>query len=88
MSGGENRPDWDDDRTIADMSQVDRPNLLWPRLRTDNRFQTRSGEQERPYTPQERRWAVLGAMRAGLMIAGVFIAGLGLVIAGLLLLWK
>ena len=36
-------------------------------------------------TPEERRWYVLGAMKAGLLIGLAYIVGLGLVV--LLFLW-
>ena len=40
------------------------------------------------YTPRERRWAILGALRAALLIAGVFILGLGILIGILVLVWR
>lgn len=71
----------DDGRTVADMSNVSRQPLLFPRPQ----------RRRRPPPPQEKteplelnrdeqRWAVLGALKAALLIALVFLVGLGIVI--------
>lgn len=50
--------------------------------------------EDRPWennslSPEERRWYVLGAIKAALMIGAVYAAGLGLVVAFLLfILWR
>ncbi len=92
MSRDRSNPDWDDGRTIADMSAVERPALLLPRLpRKRERVpeeETQARTPESAYSPQERRWAILGAMRAGLLIALAYAVGLGLVILILLLIWQ
>lgn len=41
-------------------------------------------EEER-FSPEEQRWAVLGALKAALLIGAAFVAGLGLVV--LLFVW-
>ena len=76
MSEKKNRPDWDDGRTVADMSVL------------DGGKGARQPEPDLPYTPRERRWAVLGALKATLLIAGAFLLGLALVIALLLWIWQ
>ncbi len=81
-----NREDWDDGRTVADMSEVTRPRLF-----SGGKPKKEEKKAERimvEYTPSERRWAVLGALRAALLIALVYLAGLALVIALLIRLWK
>jgi len=92
MSRDRSNPDWDDGRTIADMSAVERPALFLPRRSRRRERAPEEGEPsgtpESAYTPQEQRWAVLGALRAGLMIALAYALGLGLVILILLLIWR
>lgn len=80
----------DDGRTIADMSGVSRPNLFLPRLpprQRDSRPATQPEPLERnapggqpELSREERRWYILGALKASLLIALVFGAGLGLVV--------
>lgn len=86
----------DDGRTVADMSGIGRQPLFrpsgsqprrgegWP---AEERGQgPREGEQE-PLTREQRRWYILGALKAALLIAGVFLVGLGLTILLMALLW-
>lgn len=76
----------DDGRTIADMSNVTRQPLLFPRLpRRRPPVPAEDPARESPSEPvvlnrEERRWAVLGAMKAALLIALAFLAGLGIVV--------
>lgn len=89
--------DDDDGRTIADMSEVGRPNLLgFRRLpggeKAPAREEPPEKREERPWEDSsinrdERRMYVLGALKAALLIALAFIVGLGLVIALMLLIW-
>lgn len=95
-------PDHDDGRTIADMSGVERPSLLGSlageRMRDAIKRSGHASREEHPRTDrpwedtglsrEERRWYLLGALKAALLIALVFIVGLGLFIALLLLLWN
>ena len=80
----------DDGRTVADMSGVERPNLLSFRLPPERRAPKepaaakKSGD-ERPWestelTPTERRAVVWGAVRAAALIALTFIVVFGIVI--------
>ena len=83
----------DDGRTIADMGGVERPNLFTPRIpsqeeksREAERRQREAVTQGKPseeplnLTPEERRWAILGVVKAGLLIALPYAIGLGLII--------
>ena len=78
------REKWEDDgRTVADMSGISRPFAERPRI-----SETENGEKrEVPITGRERFYAVLGALKATLLIAAAFLAGLALVIFLLLKLW-
>lgn len=86
----------DDGRTIVDMSGVSRPSLLggWRPQKQSRPDQPAEPEKARPWeeggpVPKEdRKWYVLGALKAALLVALVFIVGLGLLIALLLWLWK
>ena len=90
----------DDGRTIADMSGVSRQPLLLPRgLREASRKPQRqepedAQREDRPWEKQEellsreeRRWYILGALKAALLIALAFIVGIGIVIALMVLAW-
>ena len=79
----------DDGRTIADMSDVARPGMLG--FRKGNRPSAEPVPQQssadEPWrdaepimTPEERRWYILGAMKAALLIGLAFLAGLGLIV--------
>ncbi len=87
------RKEKDDGRTIADMSQVGRPSLLGHlpaggHADGTKRENTQSGVPEQsPFTKEERRWIVLGTLKAALLIGFAFIGGLGLVILLLMLIW-
>ena len=77
----------DDGRTVADMSNVSRQPLLIPRPRrrrppraADMPDRERSAEPPLDLSREEQRWAILGAMKAALLIALAFIVGLGIVI--------
>ena len=80
----------DDGRTVADMSGVERPNLLSFRMppewkaKKEPAASENSGD-ERPWestelTPAERRAVVWGAIRAAALIALTFIVAFGAVI--------
>ena len=84
----------DDGRTIADMSDLSRPGMLggFRKAAHPASPQREEPQREEPWreaepimTPEERRWYVLGAMKAGLLIGLAYIVGLGLVV--LLFLW-
>lgn len=90
--------DDDDGRAVADMSGVERPRVLFPGGRGQARAvpqpelsggekADRPWEQEETFTRAERRWYVLGALKAALLIAFAFLTGIGLFIALLLRMW-
>lgn len=88
------RRDFEDDgRTIADMSDVSRPSLfghLPVREKGTKPLPQEAvsqGPEQEPLSPEARRWAILGALKAALLIGMAFIVGLGLVILLLLLIW-
>lgn len=88
----------DDGRTIADMSDISRPRLFIPRLPKSGDRQQQDTQPERSSRPwekdmdklnkDEKRWYVLGALKAALLIGLAFILGLGLLIAVLLGIWN
>ena len=84
--------DDDDGRTIADMSGLDFPGAfsfrgVRPKKPQPDRGEERSGEMDRPWEVQkdqfsksERRMAILGALKAAMLIGAAYIVGLGLLI--------
>ncbi len=89
----------DDGRTIADMSSLGKwPMLgsLFIRIPPDRRKERKSGadadadaapQEPLVLTRKERRYAIFGAMGAGLLIGLIFIGGLIAVILLMLLMW-
>lgn len=93
MSEEKKRREDDDGRTVADMSSLSGSSLSWfghsPRevKRPGAGFEKTA--REAPYFSRRERWfAVLGALRAALLIAFVFIAGIGLVVLLLQFVWN
>ncbi len=43
---------------------------------------------EEEQDPETRRWYILGALKAALLIGGAYVVGLGLLIALLILFWQ
>jgi hypothetical protein len=84
--------DDDDGRSLADMSGVEGPSLFLPRRRKKPTEPQPEASNDRPWeetglTRQQRRWYVLGALKASLLIALAFIVGLGAVILLMLMFW-
>ena len=80
----------DDGRTIADMSDVSRPSLMGrrpPEVPGEAQNSSTQNRTEDIIPPEDRKWYVLGALKAALLIALAFIVGLGVVIFALLKLW-
>ncbi len=65
----------DDNRVVADMKDIDRPPVLFPRLGARPKKEE-SNAEETPveYAPSERRAMIGGAVTAGLLIVLVFAA--------------
>ena len=88
--------DDDDGRTVADMSGIEgRPSFLGSIMGFRGERSRRRGSDGSEniagdgfeMTKEERRWYILGAMKAGLLIALAFAAGLGLIILLMVLFW-
>ena len=77
----------DDGRTIADMSGIAPQPTIVPRRKPRKEPEANSGEGLE-LTRKEKRWAVLGAMKAVLLIAGAYLLGLGILLGLLFLIWK
>lgn len=89
---------YDDGRTIASMSGVERQNLFVPKINSlEDRDSTKNSEsdfkKDRPWdqsgrlSKEETRWYALGALRAALLIGLAFIVGLGAAILLMILIW-
>lgn len=79
----------DDGRTIVDMSQVERPNLVTFRSLDEQRTEIPRPQTSRPqeqFTKEQTRWAILGALKASLLIGLAYAVGLGLIIL-IMVLW-
>ena len=81
----------DDGRTIADMSDLARPGMFgFRKPQKPSAAPAAAPEQpsaDEPWreaeplmTPEERRWYVLGALKAALLIGMAFVVGIGLVV--------
>lgn len=85
----------DDNRTIADMSGVQRPRLFGGLIFPSSRTRYKLPETKEPETeaerseipPGDRKWYILGAIKAALLIAVVYIGVLGALILLLLYMW-
>ena len=84
----------DDGRSFADMSQIERPNFF----SLGHMPERRERDNERPQktqapsagdemTKQERRWYVLGTLKASLLIGLAYVVGLGLLILLMVSFW-
>ena len=89
------RDDFEDaGRTIADMSGVGPSPMLFPRMSKKATPQEPSPSDDRPwesqeqFTPEQRRAAMGGALKAAMLIAGVFIAAGAVAILVMQLIWN
>jgi hypothetical protein len=87
----------DDGRVVADMTGVERRRVMMPKRPTGTRGELQnnvpdtmsSGSMyQEEVTPEQRRWYILGALKAALMIGAVYAVGFGLAILLLLLIWN
>lgn len=82
------KPDPEDDgRTIVDMSGVERPNLFSfrrpseePGLPEEQRRQNAESWEEQSVSREERRWLILGTIKASLLVGAAFAGGILLAI--------
>ena len=90
MKREKSKPEFEDDgRVIADMSDVESPNLLIPRL--PNKRPSGLGKKAPTgddFSREERKAAAAGALAAALLIALVFIAAGAILIFALQLGWN
>ena len=83
----------DDGRVIADMSGVEKPILLgflspsFRRSGDKTKTVRESLSENAEMSPEDRKWYVLGALKAALLIGTVFAVGLGLVILAMVFFW-
>ena len=75
-----NEPFEDDGRTVADMSGIEHDSIWLPRRR-------KQGHTPAQQPQQARLWAILGALKATLLICGVYLLGLLALLALLFTLW-
>ena len=86
--------DDDDGRSFADMSGVERRNLMSFTIhgQTDKEKQNdnrpKNEHSEPIFTREERRWYILGALKSALLIGAAFIFGLGLFILLMYVIWN
>lgn len=88
----------EDERVVADMSGIERRNLLFGRRPKGTRAELQDVPEPRqnpsyPYQEEEisseqRRWYILGALKASLMIGAVYAVGFGIVILLMILIWS
>ena len=85
----------DDGRTIADMSGIEPSPMLLPRIpkkktgpQEPQPSSDRPWETQEQFTPEQRRAAMGGALRAAMLIAGVFIGAGAIAILLMQLIWN
>lgn len=92
MSEDKKRREEDDGRTIADMSALSDSSLSWFGRMPEGSGREggrRGAPHEAPqFSRRERFFAVLGALKASLLIGLAFIGGLGILILLLQLIWN
>lgn len=86
-----NRTGEDDGRTIVDMSGVERPNLFSfrrlpeePSLPEEQRKANARSWQGQSVSREERRWLILGTIKASLLVGAAYGVGILLVILAFL----
>ena len=97
-----NPEDEEEEMVIADMSMVQKPSVFLPRrLRHEDRLPGGALDNSRAQgsytnsdivgselTPEETKWAILGSLKAALLIGGAYAGGLGLLILVMYLLFE
>ena len=92
----------EEEMVIADMSMVRKPNVFLPsRLRGEESLPggavsgmgfggapSNSDIVASELSPEETKWAILGSLKAAVLIGGAYIVGLGLVVLTMFLLFK
>lgn len=81
--------DWDDGRTVADMSGLSRPGLFGQGIKREKKDEpAQTDEPPVELTRSEKFAFIAGALKAALLIAFVFIAVLGLAIFIMTRIWR
>ena len=83
--------DDDDGRTIADMSGLERPNMIMPQFgHSKNKNQTKAASDgnNTDLSREERRSYIGGALLAALLITAIFIVVFGVAIWLMLTVWR
>lgn len=89
----------EDERVVADMSGIERRNLFFGRRPKGTRAELQDVpharrnpsapyQQEEEISSEQRRWYILGALKASLMIGAVYAIGFGIVILLMILIWS
>lgn len=79
----------DNGMTVADMSDIEKPNLFGfrnPNL--EKNVPNNVSSNTEPLDKETRKWAILGALKASLLIGLAYIVGIGLFILLLVLFYK
>ena len=86
----------DDGRVVADMTGVERRRVMMPKRPTGTRgeLQNPVPEKESPsyyyeeeVSSEQRRWYILGTLKAGLSLGAVYVIVFGIVIALMVFFW-
>ena len=83
--------DDDDGRTIADMSGLERPNMIMPQFghpKNKNQTKATSDGNNTDLSREERRSYIGGALLAALLITAIFIVVFGVAIWLMLTVWR
>ena len=83
--------DQDDGHTIADMSDVERPNLFTFRLPKDRQMsssQPQRAWEDNELSSKEKFYIILGALKAAFLIGLAYVVGFGVLILILYFLGK
>ena len=78
----------DDGRTVADMSDIDRPSLFTVRRKEKQPDYESSAAPQEEMPARQRRAYVLAAVLTALGVAAIFLAAIALAIWLMLLAWK
>ena len=79
----------EDEMVIADMSLVRKRRAFLPdRIRHEDRLMSGGGESDLQLSDEETKWAILGTLKAALLIGGAYAIGLGAIILLMVILFK
>lgn len=87
MARDRKRYDDDDGRTIASMEGVERPSLMGHAPERVSPSREEGSGKPLDLTPEERKWAVLGALKAALAVGFVYLGAIVALVLLLLFIW-